>query len=384
MTPSPFSVGIDLEAADTSRALAILNVAPGSSVLNVGAEDGSVARRLVERGSRVVTVAADPEAARGAEEYCERVVVGDVEEIDLVAALDGAAFDVVLLLDVLQYVRDPVKTLKAAAERLKPTGRVIVSVPNVTHAARRLQLLAGRFQQADRDPHPHVFERAAVERLFKRANLTVVDRLRTTAGLTDTEINIDPEVFPEEAVALALSGDDADTHQFVYVAGNGQATGHALSLGEALQRRIHALEGLHADAVTRARSLEAQVAEAQREGEAQVTEAQRERERIAQREDEAQAQIASLTAELRRRMAELERQHDELRHAKMDIAVKDEQLAALHAELAPLRARLDQLDALLRQASHRSLDRAKALSRRAPRLHRRLKRLAKWIEARRR
>ncbi len=377
MALSRYSVDIDLDAAASSHALAILNVAPESSVLDIGAADGSVARRLAERGCRVVGIELDPEAARAAEEYCQRVVVGDVEQLDLAAALGGDRFDVVLLLDVLEHLQHPLATLKRAAERLSEGGRVIVAVPNATHAALRLQLLTGRFPYTDHGlldrTSLRFFDRSALELLFSQADLTVIDRLRTTAGLTDTEIEIDPLSLPEEAVSVALSGEDADTYQFVYVAARtAVARNEVRSLGEALQRRIAELERSYRRAGDQVRALEAGRADADRE-----------REQAALREADARASVVALEQELRRRMEELERQHDDLRHAEMHIAIKDEQLAELRAELIPLRARLDQLEQAIGRTRRRIMNRVKATTSRAPRLHRRLKGLADWFQSKR-
>ena len=50
--------------------------------------------------------------ARGA---CERLIVGDVEELDLAAQLDRQRFDYILFLDVLEHLRDPLAVLSRAA-----------------------------------------------------------------------------------------------------------------------------------------------------------------------------------------------------------------------------------------------------------------------------
>ena len=373
-----YTVEIDLEAASTSQALAILEVPSGSLVLDIGAADGSVARRLVERDCRVIAVEADSAAASVAEQHCERVLVGDVESMDLAAAVGGLEFDVVLLLDVLEHLRDPLATLNAATGRLKPGGRVIISLPNVTHAALRLQLLAGRFRYTELGlldrTHLHLFDRAAVEQLIADAGLTVLDRMRTTASLIETEIPIDPDAFPAEAVALALSGDDAETYQFVYVAapgaGRGSSSGSA-SLGEMLQRRATEAERARLDAEGYARSLAAHVADLERE-----------RERVAQLEAAASERVVWLETELGRRMEELESEHEELEHAKMDVAVKDAHLAQLQAELAPMRARLDRLEEAMGYARHRIVDRVSAATKRLPRVHRALKQVAERLSDR--
>jgi 2-polyprenyl-3-methyl-5-hydroxy-6-metoxy-1,4-benzoquinol methylase len=371
LAASRYSADIDLENLNTSHTLAILGAAPGSRVLDIGAADGSVARRLADRGCRVTGIELDADAARAAERACERVIVADVETLDLTEALEGATFDVVLLLDVLEHLRDPVATLKAAAGHLRPDGRMIVSVPNVTHAAVRLELLSGRFQYTDAGlldrTHLRFFDREGLERMLAEAGLTVFDRMRTVAGLTDTEITLDPDAFPAETVRLAMTGEDAETYQFVYVAGPGpgrDAPG-ATSLGEALQCRALQAERLRAEAESYVESLRARI------GELELELADTD-----ERESEARERAEALETELRSRMAELELRHDELRYAKLDVAVKDEQLAALQAELAPLRATVERLERVRGYVKYR-------LRRRFPHLYRRLRRIVEVLAGRR-
>jgi 2-polyprenyl-3-methyl-5-hydroxy-6-metoxy-1,4-benzoquinol methylase len=374
LTASRYSADIDLNNLNTSHALAILGIEPGSVVLDIGAADGSVARQLVERGCRVVGIELDRAAARAAERTCERVIVGDVEALDLARELDGATFDVVLLLDVLEHLREPIATLKGAAARLKPAGRMIVSVPNVTHAAVRLQLLSGRFEYTDTGlldrTHLHFFDRPGLERVLAQAGLNVLDRMRTVAGLTETEIPIDPDAFQAETVALAMSGEDAETYQFVYVVAPGPLTSkpEATSLGEALLSRAIQAERLRAEAEAFVEVLRTRIAELERE--------------LADtggRESEARERVEALESELGSRMAELEETHDQLRYAKLDVAVKDEQLAELQAELLPIRATLERIERVGEYARHRL---GTATSKRFPRLHRRLKRIVDSVAER--
>jgi 2-polyprenyl-3-methyl-5-hydroxy-6-metoxy-1,4-benzoquinol methylase len=376
LTASRYSADIDLNNLNTSHALAILGVEPGSVVLDIGAADGSVARQLAERGCRVTGIERDPDAARIAERICERVIVGDVEALELPDALDGATFDVVLVLDVLEHLHDPIATLKAAAGRLGPAGRMIVSVPNVTHAAVRLQLLSGRFQYTDTGlldrTHVHFFDRPGLEQLLAQAGLTVLDRMRTVAGLTETEIPIDPDAFQAETVALAMRGEDAETYQFVYVVAAGPIKDRpeATSLGEALQRRAIEAERLRAEAEAYVETLQARIGELERE----LADTR-------ERSTEAHDRVEEVEAELRSRMTELERVHDDLRHARLNVAVKNEQLAVLQAELLPIRATLQQIERVTGYVRHRV---GTAASKRFPRLYRRLKRILDELAERRR
>ena len=100
--------------AATRTQLAVLLVAEGSRVLDVGTSTGSVATALHARGARVWGVEIDEAAAKEAANACEQMVVGDVERLDLAAELEQSEFDWVLLLDVLEHLREPLATLRVA------------------------------------------------------------------------------------------------------------------------------------------------------------------------------------------------------------------------------------------------------------------------------
>jgi SAM-dependent methyltransferase len=136
-------------------------------VLDVGCSSGYLARPLAERGNTIVGIELDPEAARAAEEFCERVLVGDVETMEL--PLEPGTFDVVLGGDVIEHLRDPVATLARLRPLLRPGGRVVVSTPNVANWAIRLSPLAGRWRYPHRGlldrPHTHLTKATLAETL---------------------------------------------------------------------------------------------------------------------------------------------------------------------------------------------------------------------------
>ena len=180
MPDSRYSFNADLEQPTTSESQAVLLVTPGSMVLDVGAADGSVARPLAARGCRVWAIELDAAAAAKARSSSERVIVGDVEQRDLAAALEGQRFDFVLLLDVLEHLRDPLALLERLRDRVAPGGRVIASIPNVTHGAVRLSLMSGAFTYTETGlldrTHLRFFDRRGAENLFADARLRIVER----------------------------------------------------------------------------------------------------------------------------------------------------------------------------------------------------------------
>ena len=314
MANTRYSYSVDLTNPTTSHSLAVLMVAPGSLVLDIGAADGSVARPLVERGCRVWALEADPEAAAKARSVCERVIVGDVEHLDLVEAVEGTRFDVVLLLDVLEHLRDPLAALERARELLAPTGRVIVSIPNVAHGAVRVSLMSGSFNYTETGlldrTHLRFFDRRSAERLVRSAGLRIIERLRVTRGLTETEISIDPAAVAPDILKALEADEDATTYQFVLAAvpATGEYIPDTMTLAERLQRRTVELESEYRRLEAYARSLE------------------------------PLASRASSLSELETAVAQKDL---ELRHAMADLAVKEAFIAALRQELSTLRTIAD-------------------------------------------
>ena len=87
--------------------------------------------------------------------------------------LEPASFDVVLLGDVIEHLRDPVAALARLRPLLRPGGRLVLSTPNVANWAIRLSLLAGRWRYTDRGildrTHTHLFTRATLRETIERA-----------------------------------------------------------------------------------------------------------------------------------------------------------------------------------------------------------------------
>ena len=156
-------------------------VGSGARVLDVGCSSGYLSEPLAARGNTIVGLELDPTAAREAERWCERVLVGDVESMEL--QLEPGSFDVVLCGDVVEHLRDPAAALARLRPFLRPGGRLVLSTPNIANWAIRLSLLAGRWRYADRGildrSHTHLFTRATFRETIVRAGY-VVDRIDYT------------------------------------------------------------------------------------------------------------------------------------------------------------------------------------------------------------
>ncbi|MEY2959754.1 MAG: Ubiquinone biosynthesis O-methyltransferase, partial [Actinomycetota bacterium] len=211
---------IRLDNPTDSRAIVLGMVPDGVDVLELGCSVGYMTRVMHERGSRIVGVEIDPEAARHAEPYLDRLIVGDLDVEPLVDDLPAASFDLVLAADVLEHLRDPAACLRSLIRLLRPTGSIIISVPNVAHVDVRLELLDGRFRYRENGlldrTHVKMYTLEELSDLLATVDLVPTRWRPNRRPLATTEIAVDDRAraFGE----LIVEADpEADVYQWIVV-----------------------------------------------------------------------------------------------------------------------------------------------------------------------
>jgi len=249
----------------TSHGISLRMIGRGRRVLDVGCSTGSMSQRLTEAGCQVVGVDSDAAALELARRWCERVVLADLDLDGLHDVPTEPRFDAILFGDVLEHLRDPLPVLRDAVGLLAPGGFVVVSVPNVAHAAVRLALLQGRWDYRRLGlldaTHLRFFTRASLLDLLGEAGLGVQSLERTVAPWDATEIEIDKSLVPDEVVRSLDLDREATTYQFVAKAVVADA-GHALH--DATSARLELEDALHR-ALTRLAQVEPELAAAKQE-----------------------------------------------------------------------------------------------------------------------
>lgn len=159
----------------------ILALVPAGArrVLDVGCSVGTLGDAIKRRnGAWVTGVEMDPEMAELARSRLDRVVVGDVEALDLEACSEGTPFDCICLADVLEHLRDPWRVLAELTEGLVPGGTVVASIPNIRHYSTLASLLfRGYWPYRERGIHDRThlrfFTLRNIRELFSGAGLEV-------------------------------------------------------------------------------------------------------------------------------------------------------------------------------------------------------------------
>lgn len=266
-----YDTDVDLSNRNNSHTLMVELVGGTKRVLDVGCATGYLARALAERGCTVSGVEFDFEAAEEARPHLERLVIGDLETMDLAEAFGDDRFDVIVFGDVLEHLRNPLPVLRAAKGLLADRGSVVASIPNIAHGSVRLALLAGRFNYQDLGlldtTHVRFFTRSSVEDLFREAGMVPIDVRRTTAGFFDTPVPVSEGEFAPEVIDAVRADPESATYQFVLRAvpdDAGSAISKLRSDAEALRVRADTLAGDLATARARAEECQARAEDAEK------------------------------------------------------------------------------------------------------------------------
>jgi 2-polyprenyl-3-methyl-5-hydroxy-6-metoxy-1,4-benzoquinol methylase len=294
---------VDLESGSVHADVVRL-VGGAPRVLELGPATGYMSRAFAAAGSTVVGIEIDPAMAERANEFCERVVVGDLDTLDLAAEFGEDRFDAIVAADVLEHLKDPLETLNRLRPLLKPEGFFVISVPNVAHGSVRLALLSGDFKYGDigllDSTHLRFFTRETLEQLLDDAELGLIEMCRHELDLEASEVAFDSGAVPPQLRDELENDPEARTYQFVVKAITMERDG----LRE-LQRRLREVAELRVAA--------------QRVGEL----------------EKSLAAISGREADLRRGLIEA---HDQLLR-------KDTDIEKLHRELTAYRVRLEGIQA---------------------------------------
>jgi 2-polyprenyl-3-methyl-5-hydroxy-6-metoxy-1,4-benzoquinol methylase len=209
----------DAQHRNGSQAQEVELVGSGARVLDVGCATGYLARALRDRGCRVWGIDRDAEAAEQARPFLEELVVADLDGAPLTDHFEKGAFDVLVFGDVLEHVADPARVLRDALPLLAEDGRVVCSIPNITHGSVRLALLQGRWTYTETGlldgTHVRFFDRAGVQALHDQVGLTV-DVLRgVVLDPLGTEVDVDADALPASVIAWVREQEDSYVYQFL-------------------------------------------------------------------------------------------------------------------------------------------------------------------------
>ncbi len=319
MDGSGHETEIDLENPDDTRARLVEMAGRDKRVLCVGLSTRPVAAALTERGCAVTAVEMDPDEACASGLSPADAVLGGADGEDLTAATGAQTFDVVLLVDVLERLKDPRKLIARVRGLLAPGGCVALSVPNVAHASVRLALLKGQFDFGETG----VLDGTQLKYYTKSSICDLLESCGYTVDVVDwVEKKVSAEELHEALDPLGL--------------GNLEEVVKAFSGWEAVARR-YVIKAFPADEEAQVRRLSADKVRAERRLKALEREIGEYR-RIA-------SEVEKLSGQLAEAEAEIEKSGEYAKSLERMIAQKDDFIAKLEHAVRESRTRLEDCEA---------------------------------------
>ena len=136
---------------NTTTAWAFSKIQENSKVLELGPAIGNLAKHLKEeKGCSIDIIEIDEESGKRAAQFARRSLIG-IEEGNLegdlwYTKLSDERYDYIVILDVLEHLKNPKQLLKKVSSLLKEEGKLLVSMPNIAHNSVLINLLNNKFK----------------------------------------------------------------------------------------------------------------------------------------------------------------------------------------------------------------------------------------------
>lgn len=130
-------------------------------------------------------------------------------------------FDIILLTDVIEHLTEVEHLFAKIKPLLKKDGKIIVSVPNITHQSIKLSVLLDEFDYTPcgilDSTHVKFYTAKSAKELFNSAALKIVDFAIMINDSLTADCNIDISKIPQEIIEYVKSTRCALHYQYIFV-----------------------------------------------------------------------------------------------------------------------------------------------------------------------
>lgn len=175
-------------AADNIDRLTLERIPRGSRVLELGCATGYQTQYLQEQlGCQVVAVDLSPEALNFAAKFAQKTLAGNLDDETFWKKIAAqGSFDVVLASNVVEHLANTTMVLESIRRVLKPSGQLVVSIPNIAWWRSRVRLLQGIWKYESYglfdETHARFFSLPSFRSALEAAGLKVTDEAYDPAG----------------------------------------------------------------------------------------------------------------------------------------------------------------------------------------------------------
>jgi len=162
----------------SSHQFALDHITSGMTVLDVGSGPGYMAEKLQKLGIAVVSM--DKHIQPLTIKYSKRTIEAEVEDYRWTP--EDTNVEIILLLDIIEHLRQPEKLLSELRETCMMTGsrpKFIITTPNIAFSPVRLGLLLGWFHYGKKGildkNHHHLFTFSSLKRTLQQSGYDILE-----------------------------------------------------------------------------------------------------------------------------------------------------------------------------------------------------------------
>ncbi|MCU6434919.1 methyltransferase domain-containing protein [Undibacterium sp. Jales W-56] len=209
--------------SDSIAARIVRLVGYDKRVLELGCASGHMAQVFAANGCQVIGIEMDADAAEQARKVCLAVYEVNLDDRDWVQVLSGQEkFDVVVVADVLEHLRNPRACIANVRRLLTDDGIVIISTPNIAHGGVIAGLMQGNFQYRETGlldrTHIHFFTKNSLREALEEEGFAINHFDSVEAGVDHLEFSEQWAMLPSSVRELVRRLPDAMAFQFIVTA----------------------------------------------------------------------------------------------------------------------------------------------------------------------
>jgi 2-polyprenyl-3-methyl-5-hydroxy-6-metoxy-1,4-benzoquinol methylase len=189
-------------------------------LIEVGCSTGAVARAYKQANPECfyIGIEIDPDYGDLARQWCDQVIVGNIETM-ADSELDGlGSFDCLLFGDVLEHLMDPWRLLRRLRGRMSADSRIAACIPNMQHWSIQARLSIGDLIYEDNGlldrTHIRWFSRQTIGQLFTGAGFAI--EAGVSRSINDPEAQRFLPHIRQMALAAGADADQAVADAMVY------------------------------------------------------------------------------------------------------------------------------------------------------------------------
>lgn len=217
-----YLINLTLDDQNSSHFKIVNMIAPNSKVFDVGCAAGYFGEYLFkEMNCEMVGLDINPVHIAESQKTGAYKALFNINLDDDAVNLDeyNGYFDYILLADVVEHLYNPQKIIAKLKPLLNPNGRILFSIPNISHACIKLKLLNNLFEYTQYglldSTHIRFFTLDSIIKMFNNLEMQIEDMQFVYYGESTFDQKNNVAKFPKDIIKYIQSTPQSYIYQYI-------------------------------------------------------------------------------------------------------------------------------------------------------------------------